>query len=74
MSSMQEFSQIAKSVNNPYIDEWMASGKKVVGFLCSHVPEEIIYAAGILLFRLRAPDCTITFNKYGLWFQYLFEN
>lgn len=60
MSVLQELSQIAASVNNPYIDEWKATGKKVVGFLCSHVPEEVVYAAGVLPFRLRAPGCTET--------------
>ena len=34
------------------IKAWKAQGKKVVGFQCVHVPEEIIYAAGILPVRL----------------------
>ncbi len=33
---------------------------KAVGFLCSHVPEEILIAAGITPVRLRAPGCTQT--------------
>lgn len=32
--------------------QWKAAGKKVVGLLCSHVPEEIIHAAGMLPWRI----------------------
>ena len=39
---------------------WTAQGKKALGFLCSHVPEEILYAADILPYRLRAPGCRDT--------------
>lgn len=36
---------------------WKAQGKKTLGVLCCHVPEEIIRAAGILPIRMRATDC-----------------
>lgn len=36
---------------------WKAQGKKAVGTICCHVPEEIIRAAGILPVRMRATDC-----------------
>jgi benzoyl-CoA reductase subunit C len=32
--------------------QWKAEGKKVVGLLCSYVPEEIIHAAGMLPWRI----------------------
>ena len=32
--------------------DWKAQGKPVVGVLCSHVPEEVIYAAGMLPWRV----------------------
>lgn len=36
-----------------YAQEWKArTGGKVVGYLCTHVPEEILYAAGILPVRI----------------------
>lgn len=31
---------------------WKADGKKVVGLLCSYVPEEIVHAAGMLPWRI----------------------
>lgn len=36
---------------------WKASGKKVMGTLCCHTPEEVIHAAGILPIRVRATGC-----------------
>ncbi|MCP4632643.1 MAG: 2-hydroxyacyl-CoA dehydratase, partial [candidate division Zixibacteria bacterium] len=44
MSTLEELIEIAGGVDNPYVKEWQSQGKKVVGFLCSHVPEEIIHA------------------------------
>ena len=38
--------------NNPYIEEWKAQGKKIVGWICTHSPEEVIYAAGMLPYRV----------------------
>jgi benzoyl-CoA reductase subunit C len=32
--------------------QWKAEGKKVVGLLCSYVPEEIVHAAGMLPWRI----------------------
>jgi len=34
------------------VREWKESGGKVIGYLCSYVPEEVIYAAGMLPFRV----------------------
>ncbi len=36
---------------------WQAQGKKAIGYVCCHVPEEIFYAADVLPIRLRATDC-----------------
>ena len=36
---------------------WKAKGKKAVGVICCHVPEEIFYAADILPVRMRATNC-----------------
>jgi bzd-type benzoyl-CoA reductase N subunit len=60
MSALEELVHVARSVDNPYLEKWTARGKKAVGFLCSHVPEEILYAADVLPYRLRAPGCTDT--------------
>ncbi|MDR1946688.1 MAG: 2-hydroxyacyl-CoA dehydratase family protein [Desulfovibrio sp.] len=43
---------------NASIEAWQREGKKVVGTICCHVPEEIIHAAGMLPVRIRATGCT----------------
>jgi benzoyl-CoA reductase subunit C len=60
MTALEELTGLSNTVDSPAIRRWKEQGKKVVGFLCSHVPEEIIYSAGILPYRLRAPGCTET--------------
>lgn len=38
---------------NQYIEDWkMTKGKRVIGYLCTNLPEELIYAAGILPVRI----------------------
>lgn len=58
MTVLQELTELAKQINNPYIDEWREQGGKVVGYFCSYVPEEIILAAGMLPYRVRATGST----------------
>ena len=60
MSAIEEFTRLAGSLINPAIQDWKQEGKKVVGFTCTYIPEEILYAAGILPVRLRAPSCMET--------------
>ncbi len=48
------FLLISKSIKNSYIDDWQKKGKKVVGFYCTYIPEELLYAADLLPFRIRA--------------------
>lgn len=44
-------------VSSAAMKEWRNQGKKIMGTICCHVPEEIIHAAGILPVRLRATGC-----------------
>jgi len=60
MSALEELTAVADSFPGPAVQDWKKQGKKVVGFFCCYVPEEILYAAGIFPFRLRAPGCTDT--------------
>lgn len=43
-----------------FAKEWKAKGKnnKVLGYYCSHLPEEILYAADILPYRIRGTGVT----------------
>ncbi len=43
---------------NKYVEQWKNQDKKVIGFLCAYIPEEIIHAAGMLPFRIRGTGCT----------------
>lgn len=60
MGALDELTKLAGELTNPAVQEWKAGGKKAVGFFCSYVPEEILYAAGILPCRVRAPGCAGT--------------
>ena len=57
---LAEFDDISGTLTNSYIDTWKDQGKKVLGFNCSYFPEEVVQAAGILPFRIRATGCTET--------------
>ncbi|NQT73789.1 MAG: 2-hydroxyacyl-CoA dehydratase [Chloroflexi bacterium] len=60
MSALDELKGIAGTLTNPSLQEWKSEGRKVIGFLCAYVPEEIIHAAGILPYRVRAVGCDQT--------------
>ena len=38
--------------HNESVKKWREQGKKVVGWVCNYVPEELIYAAGFLPIRI----------------------
>ncbi|MBN2158340.1 MAG: 2-hydroxyacyl-CoA dehydratase [Spirochaetes bacterium] len=50
---MEDFREVARVLNNRFVQKWKDEGKKVVGYTCSYVPDEIFYAAGILPYRVR---------------------
>lgn len=58
--ALEEFKKASETLINPAIKEWRDKGGKVVGCFCSYVPEEIITAAGLLPFRMRATGSTGT--------------
>jgi len=65
---MKEFLEASTVLNNKHVKQWKKSGKKVVGYTCSYVPDEIFHAAGILPFRIRgfgATDTTIGDTYFG---------
>lgn len=60
MDVLQEFIGLSEQIQNPYITDWIQQGKKVVGYFCNYVPEELFSAAGVLPFRVRAPGSSET--------------
>nr|HID59605.1 2-hydroxyacyl-CoA dehydratase [Desulfobacterales bacterium] len=50
---------------NKSINRWKEEGKKVFGYMCTNIPEELIYAAGILPVRLTGkPVDIVEANKH----------
>jgi len=60
MGALEELTKLAGDITNPSVAEWKDGGRKIVGFFCSYVPEEVLHAAGILPCRVRAPGCAVT--------------
>ncbi len=54
MDILNEFKDIAKQACNTRLERAKADGKKVVGYFCSYVPEELLHAAGFIPYRMRA--------------------
>ena len=55
MEALKYFEQIAATLPNAEIDTWKRQGGRVIGTVCSNIPEEVIHAAGLLPLRVRAP-------------------
>ncbi|MGI5985241.1 MAG: 2-hydroxyacyl-CoA dehydratase [Clostridiales bacterium] len=45
------------NISSESVKAWKASGKKAIGYVCCHVPTEILIAADIMPVRLRATNC-----------------
>ncbi len=48
------FLSVSNSILNSYVENWQKIGNKVVGYYCTYIPEELLYAADLLPFRIRA--------------------
>ncbi|HEX7409499.1 MAG TPA: 2-hydroxyacyl-CoA dehydratase family protein [Candidatus Binatia bacterium] len=51
--AFETFAEVAGAIMNPAVREWRAQGKQVVGYFCSHMPTELLMAAGLLPYRMR---------------------
>ncbi len=58
MKVLEELSKL--SVSDRVVDEWKEKNRKIIGFFCSYIPEEIIYAGGMFPYRIKARGCTET--------------
>jgi len=52
--SQYPFLNVSNSIMNPYIKEWQEQNKKVIGHYCTYIPDELLHAAKLLPFRIRA--------------------
>lgn len=58
--AMQELIEAAEILFNPSLKKWKEQGGKIVGCFYHFIPEEIITAAGLLPYRMRATGSTGT--------------
>lgn len=59
-NTLQHLSAITGTLENDEVRKWKKQGGKVMGYLCSTIPEEMFTAAGLLPFRLRGTGSTST--------------
>ncbi len=59
-TAFQELAEAAETLENEAIKNWKKEGGKVMGYFCSSMSEEVILAAGLLPFRMRATGSTGT--------------
>jgi len=51
---LDEFKEAATSLHNPAMDEWIKNGGNILGCMYHYIPEELITAAGLMPYRMRA--------------------
>jgi benzoyl-CoA reductase/2-hydroxyglutaryl-CoA dehydratase subunit BcrC/BadD/HgdB len=56
MKILSEFDRLARSNYNEYLEEEKNKGRKIIGYMCSYVPEEIIHASGFTPYRLKGVE------------------
>ena len=61
MTALEELCKPAASLSNPHVEHWREKGGKVLGYFCTYVPVEIIHAAGMLPYRMRATGSTSSY-------------
>lgn len=60
MGALEQLAEVSSEQLNRYVSDWKGQGKKVVGYVCSYLPEEILYAADILPIRITGKGVTDT--------------
>jgi benzoyl-CoA reductase/2-hydroxyglutaryl-CoA dehydratase subunit BcrC/BadD/HgdB len=55
MKELNHFQEVASELYNGELRAWQEVGNRVVGTVCSSIPEEVIHAGGLLPLRVRAP-------------------
>ena len=57
MIEAEDLTVLSETLSNTHIEKWKSRGGRIIGYPCTYLPEEIIYAAGILPYRLRGTGC-----------------
>ena len=62
-----DYQKLFKSdISMDSVRAWRAQGKKAVGVICCHVPEELFYAADVMPVRMRGTGC-VDSSKAEMW-------
>lgn len=56
----EEIQEAVTVLANRYVMKWKSGGGRIIGYPCSYMPVEVIAAAGMLPFRLRAMEVVST--------------
>lgn len=56
MEELERFAELGRDTLNPEMRRWKEAGGKIVGYFCTNVPEELFLAAGLMPYRIRAPE------------------
>ncbi|MFC1851798.1 2-hydroxyacyl-CoA dehydratase subunit D [candidate division CSSED10-310 bacterium] len=64
--TLEKIKSLARSTMNPPLVDAKKNGRRIMGYFCSYIPEEIIHAAGFIPYRIRAvgSENTIRGDKY----------
>jgi len=52
MGAFEELAEVSGGLSNRYVQGWKDQGKKVMGYVCTYMPEELLFAMDILPYRL----------------------
>lgn len=58
MNALDELLDLSRKPFNEYLENGKSSNERIIGYLCNHVPEEILYAAGLIPYRISPTGCT----------------
>ena len=53
MKMMDIFNEASQNLQNRWMKEWIKQGNKIMGYICSYIPEEVMDALNIMPIRLR---------------------
>ncbi|MEI6423635.1 MAG: 2-hydroxyacyl-CoA dehydratase family protein, partial [Lentisphaerota bacterium] len=54
---LEQFKSYSHMLLNPDCEKFKQSGGKILGYMCPFVPEELVFAAGMLPLRIRGTGC-----------------
>lgn len=52
MGAFEKLAEVSASLPNSYVAEWQEQGRRVIGYVCTYLPEEMLAAMDILPLRL----------------------